>query len=135
MDDKTLRDLFDSVKTIAVVGLSKNQERPAYGVAKYLQGAGYRIVPINPGCDEVLGEKCYPSLEEVPFPIDLVDVFRRGEFVPPIAEAAVKIGAKGLWLQDEVISPEAEQMTKNAGMFFHQNDCVFRQRIRLYGLS
>lgn len=132
MDDKILRDLFDSVKTIAVVGLSNNQQRAAYGVAKYLQGAGYKIVPINPGCEEVMGEKCYPSLEEVPFPIDLVDVFRRGEFVPPIAEAAVKIGAKGLWLQDEVISPEAEKMAADAGMFFHQNDCIFRQRKRLY---
>lgn len=135
MDDDKLKELFNSVKTIAVVGLSNNEQRPAYGVAKYLKGVGYQIVPINPGCDEVMGEKCFPTLQDVPFAIDLVDVFRRSDFAPMIAQEAVKIGAKALWLQDEVESDEAKKIAEDAGIFFHQNDCVFRQRMRLFGLK
>ena len=135
MDDDKLKELFNSVKTIAVVGLSNNEQRPAYGVAKYLKGVGYQIVPINPGCDEVMGEKCFPTLQDVPFAIDLVDVFRRSDFAPMIAQEAVKIGAKALWLQDEVESDEAKKIAEDAGIFFHQNNCVFRQRMRLFGLK
>lgn len=135
MEDSELKKLFDSVKTIAVIGLSNNKEKAAYGVASYLQRVGYKIVPINPGCSEALGEKCYATLEEAPFQVDLVDVFRRSEFAPEIAKSAVKIGAKALWLQDEVISGEAEKIAKDAGMFFHQNDCIFRRRTRIYGMA
>ena len=135
MDDDKLKELFNSVKTIAVVGLSNNDQRPAYGVAKYLKEAGYKIVPINPGCDEVMGEKCFPTLQDIPFAIDMVDVFRRSDFAPVIARDAVEIGAKALWLQDEVESDEARKIALDAGLFFHQNDCVFRQRMRLFGLK
>jgi len=135
MEDAELKRLFDSIKTIAVVGLSNNKEKAAYGVASYLQRAGYRIVPVNPGCEQALGEKCYAYLEEIPLPVDLVDVFRRSEFAPGIARSAVKIGAKALWLQDEVISEEAEKIAREAGLFFRQNDCIFRQRTRIYGLE
>jgi predicted CoA-binding protein len=132
MNDDKLRELFISTKTIAIVGLSDNQERPAYRIAEYLKRVGYRIVPVNPGCTEVLGEKCYSSLEEIPFSVDLVDVFRRGEFAPEIARQVVKIGAKVLWLQEEVISPEAEKIARDAGLTFVQNECIFKQRSRLF---
>jgi len=134
MTDEQLKQIFNDIKTIAVVGVSKNESKPAYGVASYLQKEGYKIVPVNPACDETLGEKCYPTLEDIPFPVDAVDVFRRPEFVPEIAKAAVKIGAKVLWLQDSVISEEAKKIALDAGLIFVQNDCMFRQRMRLFGL-
>jgi predicted CoA-binding protein len=134
MTDQELIALFYSVKTIAVVGLSDNPEKPAFHIAAYLKDKGYKIAPINPGCSQVLGEKCYPALEDVPFPVDLVDVFRRSEFAPEIARSAVRIGARALWLQDEVISPEAEKIASDAGLIFRQNDCIFRQRTRLFGI-
>ena len=135
MNDNELKDLFDSIETIAVVGLSNNQNRAAFKVASYLQRVGYKIVPINPACEEILGEKCYPDLEAVPFSIDAVDVFRRSESAPEIARQAVKIGAEALWLQDGVVSPEADKIAAAAGITFVQNDCIFRQRIRLYGFE
>ena len=133
MSDDELKSLFDSIKTVAIVGLSNNQQRAAYGVASYLQRAGYRIVPINPSCDEVLGEMCYPNLTDVPFPVDAVDVFRRSEFAPEIARQAVEMGAKVLWLQDGVESDEAGKIAAEGGLTFVQNDCMFRQRTRLCG--
>ena len=135
MTDQELRNIFSAIKTIAVVGVSQNQDKPAYGVASYLQSVGYKIVPVNPACDETLGEKCYPTLEEIPFPVDAVDVFRKSEFTPEIARSAVKIGAKLLWLQDGVSSEEAEQIARNADISFKQNDCMFRQRVRLFGFG
>jgi len=135
MTDKELRSLFHSVKTIAVVGVSNNKDKAAYRIAEYLQRVGYKMVPVNPGADEVLGEKCFHTLEEVPFQVDLVDVFRRSEFAPEIAKSSVKIGAKFLWLQEEIISQEAEKIAKDAGMTFIQDDCIFRQRTRLFGLA
>ena len=134
MTDEKLKQIFNDIKTIAVVGVSKNESKPAYGVASYLQREGYKIVPVNPACDETLGEKCYPTLEDIPFPVDAVDVFRRPEFVPEIAQAAVIIGAKVLWLQDGVISKDAEKIARDAGLIFVQDDCMFRQRMRLFGL-
>ena len=135
MSDDELKSLFDSINTIAVVGLSNNQQRAAYGVASYLQRVGNRIVPINPSCDEVLGEMCYPNLTDVPFTVDAVDVFRRSEFAPEIARQAVEIGAKILWLQDGVESDEAKKIAQEGGLTFVQNDCMFRQRTRLYGFQ
>lgn len=131
MSESKFKDIFDSIRTIAVIGVSNNQSKPAYQVAAFLQNAGYKIVPVNPACDETLGEKCYPTLKDIPFPVDAVDVFRKSEFAPEIARAAVKIGAKVLWLQDSVISEEAEKIAKDSGMTFVQNDCMKRQLMRL----
>lgn len=135
MNDINLKELFTSVKTIAVVGVSNNKDKPAYHIAEYLQRVGYKVIPVNPGVSEVLGQKCYASLAEIPEKVDLVDVFRKSEFAAEIAQESVKIGVKALWLQDGIQSAEAEQTAKAAGIIFVQNDCIFRQRMRLYGLQ
>ena len=99
--------ILGSARTIAVVGLSGRRCRPSYGVAEYLQEAGYRIIPVNPHETEVLGEKCYPDLDSVPCEIDIVDIFRRSEYVPEIVEAAIRKGAKAVWMQEGVVHEEA----------------------------
>ena len=103
-------------KTIAVVGLSDNPERASYGVAKYLQAQGYRIIPVNPMIEEVLGEKSYPDLMAVPDHIDMVDIFRRSELVAPVVEEAITIGAKYIWMQDGVIDQESADKAAEAGI-------------------
>jgi len=103
-------------KTIAVVGLSDNPERASFGVAKYLQAQGYRIIPVNPMVSEVLGEKSYPDLKSVPETIDMVDIFRRSELVPPVVDEAIEVGAKYVWMQDGVIHPEAAAKAEAAGI-------------------
>jgi predicted CoA-binding protein len=103
-------------KTIAVVGLSDNPERASFGVARYLQAQGYRIIPVNPMVSEVLGEKSYPDLKSVPETIDMVDIFRRSELVPPVVDEAIEIGAKYVWMQDGVIHLEAAAKAEAAGI-------------------
>jgi predicted CoA-binding protein len=103
-------------KTIAVVGLSDNPERASFGVARYLQAQGYRIIPVNPMVSEVLGEKSYPDLKSVPETIDMVDIFRRSELVPPVVDEAIEVGAKYVWMQDGVIHPEAAAKAEAAGI-------------------
>jgi predicted CoA-binding protein len=103
-------------KTIAVVGLSDNPERASFGVARYLQAQGYRIIPVNPMISEVLGEKSYPDLKSVPEAIDMVDIFRRSELVPPVVDEAIEVGAKYVWMQDGVIHPEAAAKAEAAGI-------------------
>ena len=102
--------------TIAVVGLSDNPERISYGVSKYMQSQGYRIIPVNPMIQEALGEKAYPDLKSVPVPIDMVDVFRRSELVPPVVDEAIEVGVKYIWMQDGVINPEAAAKAEAAGI-------------------
>lgn len=123
-DAETIRAILRESKTIAVVGLSPDPGRPSHDVARYMQAQGYRIVPVNPVISEALGEKSYPTLRDIPFPVDLVDVFRRSEFVPPIAEDAVKIGAKALWLQLNVISPEGEETAERGGLRVVVDRCL-----------
>ena len=103
-------------RTIAVVGISPRPERPSHYVAKYLQEQGYRVIPVNPLIDEVLGEKCYPDLKSVPTAIDMVDIFRRSEKVLPVVEEAIEIGAKFIWMQDGVINEQAEAKANAAGI-------------------
>src|SRR5438309_10113374 len=100
-------EILHNSRTIAVVGLSGKRYRPSYGVAEYMKKAGYRIIPVNPNETEILGEKCYPDLDSVPEKIDIVDIFRRSEFVPEIVEAAIRIGAKSVWMQEGVIHEAA----------------------------
>ena len=109
-------------RTIAVVGLSPNPRRDSHRVAKYLQGQGYRIIPVNPMTDEVLGEKSYPDLKSVPEPVDMVDIFRRSELVPSVVEEAIQVGAKYIWMQDGVINEEAEKMALAAGLLVVMNN-------------
>lgn len=115
------------MKTIAVVGCSPKPERPGHYVAAYLKEQGYRIVPVNPGHKELLGEKCYPSLSDIPFPVDVVDVFRNPDHVLPVIEEAVKIKAKALWLQDGVTHPEGEALARKAGLLVVSDDCLLRR--------
>ena len=125
-DISTIKKIFD-LKTIAVVGMSPKPERPSHYVALYLKDNGYEIIPVNPGHDEIAGLKSYPSLIDIPVKVDVVDVFRRSEFVDPIAEDAITIGAKALWLQDNVINLDAEKIARDAGLMVVMNDCMLRQ--------
>ncbi|MBT3477877.1 MAG: CoA-binding protein [Candidatus Marinimicrobia bacterium] len=125
-DSTTIKKIFN-LKTIAVVGMSPKSERPSHYVALYLRDNGYTIIPVNPGQTEIAGETCYPSLKDIPVPVDIVDVFRRSEHVMPIAEAAIDIGAKALWLQDNVINEEAARLAEEKGLFVVMNDCMMRR--------
>ena len=103
-------------KTIAVVGLSDNPARDSHRVSKYMQSQGYRIIPVNPIIEETLGEKSYPDLKSVPVPIDMVDIFRRSELVPPVVDEAIEVGVKYIWMQDGVVDPESAAKAEAAGI-------------------
>jgi predicted CoA-binding protein len=120
--ERLLRD----AKTVAVVGLSSKPDRASNDVASYLQKRGYKIIPVNPKEDSILGEKSYPSLTDVPESVDIVDVFRRSEAVPPIADEAIKIGAKALWLQEGVRHDESAEKAQSAGLTVLQDICIKR---------
>jgi predicted CoA-binding protein len=119
-----IRDVLSTTKTVAMVGLSPKSERPSYFVASYLQSEGYRVIPVNPRATEILGEKAYPDLSSIPFPIDLVDVFRQPEECLDVAKQAIAIGAKTLWLQLRVINLEAAQLAADAGLNVIMDRCV-----------
>jgi uncharacterized protein len=134
MDDiANLRRILKSSKTIAVVGLSANWWRPSYFAAKYLKEHGYRIVPVNPAYAEVLGEKCYRSLAEVPEKIDIVDCFRKSQEMPALAAEAVAVGAKCLWMQLGVVNAEAAATAQAAGLDVIMDRCVKIEHGRLFG--
>ena len=109
-------------KTIAVVGLSDNPARDSHRVSSYMQSQGYRIIPVNPMIEEALGEKSYPDLKSVPEPIDMVDIFRRSELVPPVVDEAIDVGVKYIWMQDGVVNPEAAAKAEAAGIPVIMND-------------
>ena len=132
-DIATLRRILKTCRTIAVVGLSAEWHRPSYFAAKYMQQHGYRIVPVNPKYAEILGEKSYARLADIPFPVDMVDVFRREADVPPIARSAVAIGAKCLWQQLGVKSQEADDIARAAGMDSVMDRCVKIEHGRFFG--
>lgn len=132
-DIETLRRILAVNRTIAVVGLSADWYRPSYFAAKYMQEHGYRIVPVNPRYDEILGERCYGSLADIPHPVDMVDVFRRTADVPPIAEQAVAIGARTLWQQLGVVNEEADRIAREAGLDSVMDRCVKIEHARLLG--
>ena len=123
---ETIQSIFQ-MKSIAVVGMSPKPERPSHYVAMYMKEKGYDIIPVNPGHKKIAGMTCYPSLLEIPYKIDVVDVFRRPEHVLPIAEMAVEICAKALWLQDAVINVEAAEIAEKAGLLVVMNDCMLRR--------
>ena len=123
---ETVNQIFN-LKTIAVVGFSPKPERPSHYVAMYLKEKGYTIIPVNPGHKEIAGMTCYPDLESIPEKVDVVDIFRRSEFVPPIVDAAISMGAKAIWMQDHVIHEEAAQKAEKAGLLVVMNDCMLRQ--------
>lgn len=126
-----ISEILHTAHTIAVVGLSHKRYRPSYGVAEYMQSAGYRIIPVNPRETEVLGETSYPDLDSVPGPIDIVDIFRRSEFVPEIVEAAIRKGARVIWMQEGVFHEEAARRAAAAGLTVIMDRCILKDHRRL----
>ena len=125
-----IRELLRSSRVIAVVGLSGKKVRPSYGVAEYMQHEGYRIIPVNPNETEVLGEKSYARLEDIGEPIDIVDIFRRSEFVMPLVDSAIRLGAKAVWMQEGVEDEEAAQKAREAGLFVVMDRCILKEHSR-----
>ncbi|MGH9509794.1 MAG: CoA-binding protein [Terriglobales bacterium] len=127
-----ITDLLRQAKTIAVVGLSSSPLRPSYGVAAYMQSQGYRIIPVNPNIRGALGEKAYASLADVPEKIDVVNVFRRSEFVPPVVEQAIALKVPAVWMQEGVIHEAAAAQARQAGIFVVMDHCILKEhRARL----
>ena len=131
--DQMMKDILLSTRTIASVGLSSNMEKESYWIVSYLKEQGYRIIPINPTTDEILGEKTYPDLESVPEKIDVVQVFRRPEDVPPVVDSAIKVGAKVVWMQEGIVHEEAAQKAREAGLQVVMDACMRMTHRRLIG--
>lgn len=126
-----ISEILHTCRTIAVVGLSSKRFRPSFGVAEYLKRSGYRIIPVNPHETEVLGERCYPDLDSIPEKVDMVDIFRRSEFVPEIVEAAIRKGAKAVWMQEGVIHEAAAQRAEEAGLAVVMDRCILKDHRRM----
>ncbi|MCG2767980.1 MAG: CoA-binding protein [Anaerolineae bacterium] len=126
-----IEKILKESRTIAVVGLSPRPERASHSVARYLQAQGYRIIPVNPTVEEVLGERSYPDLASIPETVDVVDIFRRSEHVPPIVEAAIAVGARTVWMQEGVVHEKAAQKAKAAGLLVVMDRCMLKEHGRL----
>jgi uncharacterized protein len=124
-------NLLRNAKTIAVVGLSSNRWRPSYGVSEYMQSAGYRIVPVNPNETEVLGEKAFATLDDVPGEVDIVNVFRQPRFVLEIVDAAIRIGAKGIWMQEGVVHEEGARKARESGLEVVMDRCILKEHRKM----
>ncbi|MEJ5359089.1 MAG: CoA-binding protein [Desulfobacterales bacterium] len=131
--DEEIRALLTSAKTIAVVGISPKPDRDSHRVAAYLQGRGYRIIPVRPAQAEILGEKAYPSLEDIPGTVDIVDVFRRADQIPAHAEEALRLRPRAFWMQEGIEHPEAAERLRRAGIDVVMNRCIMREHARLLG--
>jgi predicted CoA-binding protein len=132
-DAASLRRILQTCRTLAIVGLSAEWSRPSHFVGKYMQQHGSRIVPVNPRYESILGERCYARLEDIPFPVDVVDVFRKAADLPPIAASAVAIGARCLWQQLGVANLEADAIARGAGLESVMDRCVKIEHARLFG--
>ena len=124
-------EILRKYKTIAVVGISPNPMRPSNGVSEYMQSVGYRIIPVNPGHAQVLGEKCYRTLDDVPEPVEIVNIFRRSEHVPEVVEAAIRKGAKVVWMQEGIWNEEAAERARAAGLEVVMDSCILKEHRRL----
>jgi predicted CoA-binding protein len=131
--DNEMKQILLSAKTVASVGLSSNPQKESYGIVSYLQEQGYRIIPVNPTATEILGEKAYPDLESVPERIDVVQVFRKPEDVPPVVDSAIKIGAKVVWMQEGIVNVEAARKAREAGLQVVMDACMRATHRRLIG--
>jgi predicted CoA-binding protein len=125
----TIKEILENYKTIAVVGLSSSPYRASNGVSRFMQDKGYRVIPVNPNEKEVLGEKAYPSLDDVPEAIEIVDIFRRSEFVPDIVEAAIRKNAKVIWMQESVIHEGAAERARQAGLEVVMDRCLLKEHM------
>jgi uncharacterized protein len=128
-----VRDLLKRSRTIAVVGLSSNPLRPSHGVSAYMQTNGYRIIPVNPNIKGVLGEKSYPSLLDVPEKIDIVNIFRRPEFVEEVVDQAIRLKVPAIWMQEEVVNEKAAQKARQAGIFVLMDCCILKEHKARFG--
>jgi len=128
-----IRELLLRAKTIAVVGLSDSPLRPSHGVSAYMQAQGYKIIPVNPMISEALGEKPYPSLSDVPEKIDIVNIFRRPEFVEEIVEQTIQLGIPAVWMQEEVINEKAAEKARQAGIFVAMDLCILKEHRARFG--
>ena len=133
--DALMRSILEEADTIAVVGASSDSRKAGYYIPAYMKDQGYRIVPVNPNCDQVLGEHCYASLADIPFPVDVVEVFRRPEYTPDVARQAVAIGAKALWLQLGIFNAEARRIAEEGGLKYVEDECMGPQHRRLLRAS
>lgn len=127
----SIPELLRGARTIAVVGLSSNRMRASYGVSAYMQRSGYRIIPVNPGETEVLGEKSYARLEDVPEHIDIVNIFRRSEYVADIVDSAIQLGAGAIWMQEDVVDEAAAEKARKAGLAVVMDRCILKEHHRL----
>jgi predicted CoA-binding protein len=132
-DPREIADIVHNYRLVAVVGLSNDPERPSYRVAAYLQQHGYRIIPVNPTCREILGEKCYPSLKDIPFPVDIVDIFRKVDAIPAIVQEAIQIKARAVWMQLGLAEPASAQKARDAGLEVVMDRCLKVEHARLLG--
>ena len=132
MNADEIAHLLKNARTIAVVGLSSNRMRPSHGVAEYLQRAGYKIIPVNPNETEVLGERAVAHLEDIREKVDIVDIFRRSEFVPEIVESAIAIGAKAVWMQEGVVHEAAAERAGAAGLMVVMDRCMLKEHARRF---
>jgi uncharacterized protein len=128
-----IRAILRNFKVVAVVGLSPKPERPSFRVAQYLKEHGYRIVPVNPGQKEILGEKCYPRLADIPFPVDVVDIFRNIEAIPAIVDEAIAHGAKVVWMQQGLVEPTSAQKAREAGLQVVMDRCLKIDHAQYFG--
>lgn len=133
MTDDAIAQLLQKARTIAVVGLSSSPLRPSHGVAAYMQSHGYKIIPVNPEVTNVLGEKAYASLLEVQEKIDIVDIFRRSEFVPPVVEQAIQLKVPAIWMQEGVIHTQAAEKARRAGIFVVMDRCILKEHHAKFG--
>ena len=127
MNDIDIITKILKMKTIAVVGFSPKKERPSHYVSMYMKDNGYDVIPVNPGHKEIAGMTCYPDLESIPEQVDVVDIFRRSEFVLPIVDSGISMGAKAIWMQDHVFHEDAAQKAKDAGLLVIMDNCMLRQ--------
>jgi predicted CoA-binding protein len=119
-----ITEILNNYRVVAVVGLSADPDRPSHQVARYMQGHGYRIVPVNPGCREILGERCYASLRDIPFPVEVVDIFRKVDAIPGIVDDAIAVGAKVVWMQQGLEEPASAHKARQAGLNVVMDRCM-----------
>lgn len=127
------KEIMEKYHAVAIIGLSSNPEKPSYAVGSYLKEHGYKVIPVNPREEEILGEKSYPDLSSIPGEVEVVDIFRRPEDIPPLAEEAVKIGARVVWTQEGIVSEEAAEIARRAGLDVVMDRCMRKEHIRLFG--
>ena len=127
----TIKEILKNYRTIAVVGLSSHPWRASLGVSRYMQANGYRIIPVNPNETQVLGERAYPSLDDVPETFEIVDIFRRSEYVPDIVEAAIRKGARVIWMQEDVVHHGAAERARQAGLDVIMDRCILKDHMSL----